>query len=228
MFDDACARMFEANVGKTVAMDVEETGEFKGETEYKPLVVSIDGKEVWKPDPKKKGGGGGGYSQRPEWSYERPEERHATRRSIEGQKALDLATQLVISSSNGSLEDDAKAVVNTARAFADFLQERAGIPMPTSAKSSVSGSRASDGGSGGSSSGKRSKPPSTESGPAPLPLPEAELSSDIVAWIETLTEEYGANKWKLRYKRMFDKPPVDADLTVEEMAQLHAAMREEA
>jgi hypothetical protein len=99
-FSKTAGPVLEKNVGKTVVAEVEVSGQFRGEDEYKLLTLwDGEGTLLYEPsaDEKKGGGsrgGGGGRAAGPEWASKTPEERWHERVSYEAQHSATVAGEL--------------------------------------------------------------------------------------------------------------------------------------
>lgn len=159
-FSDTCAAAFEAQIGNTVMVTVEEDKPYNNKPQFKPVNLTVDGKTAWdvSSEPKRGGYGGGGggksnYIPRPDWTYESIEERYTKNRSIERQVAFKGAVEIVTARIQFDTDFDPnnaiKYVEDAMVAFAEVLApEKPGSGGPTKSKAAA-------------------KPKAGESGPLP-------------------------------------------------------------
>jgi hypothetical protein len=124
-FSPECAKVLEEHKDKAVMVSVRDTGrKFQNEPVMEIMLLqSEDGKvELYRGGQTKRGGSRGSYAQRPDWSYMDKAEREAERRSIEAQKAEDIASHYYAALVQYGAEDDEETrkllTVAGAKAFA--------------------------------------------------------------------------------------------------------------
>lgn len=208
------------------------------------VVDPTSGEVVYEPsaEEKSRGGGGGnrGGNNRPDWSYEDPQERLETRLSIEAQKALDLAVQTLaitvaidetLTTAAGAVE----FVSSTQTAYANLIRESVAAKSGSGSRHSGAGGRrqGSQGADGEGQAAPDARKPSAAAvppaAPSPptdgLPTPEPDSSStETMATIESLLAGIDAltgsrAKTLLAYKRILNgKVPDPPAMTAQELA----------